>query len=677
MGREHELSLFRSALASDEPPWAVLFVHGPGGVGKTTLLDAYVRVAQGMGVSSAFLDGRTVDPSPAGFRIALQSAMGLMPSDDPCQAFSPERDSLLILDNYEYLAPLDTWLRDEFLPGLPARTRVVIAGKNPPAPAWRTDSGWGDIVQVVSLRNLRPDESRAYLTTRHVRDDLHDAILAFTHGHPLALSLVADTVLMGETSGVVRPINDPDIVRALLERFVQGIPSEAHRRALDVCAHARVTTEALLSDVLGPDAAPRLFDWLRGVSFIECGPRGLFPHDLARDVLDADLRWRNLDHYLQLHRSIRAHVVRNVQESLALDRQWAFFDLLYLHRNSPVMQPFFNWSTLGGAYSEPAKPDDHPAIIDMVRRHEGPESAAIARHWIERQPEAFIVFREARGDAIGFIASLALHDTTPDDEAVDPAIRAARGFVSRYAPARPGDVMLHHRFSMGRDTYQFPAPAWDMVVMTTTVQWLTTPHLAWSFVSFANPDFVAPLMHYVNFQRSPDAAYTVGGRHFGVFTHDWRAEPPIAWLDLMEERELALDLTPDQLKKAHPPPLIVLSQPEFEDAVRQVLRGFTRPDALVSSPLLRSRLMQERDEATSPVDNLRQIVLSAVDSLRGNPRDERLYRALHRTYLAPAATQELAAEALGLPFSTYRYHLTTGLERVTAWLWQRELNGPS
>jgi hypothetical protein len=39
-------------------------------------------------------------------------------------------------------------------------------------------------------------------------------------------------------------------------------------------------------------------------------------------------------------------------------------------------------------------------------------------------------------------------------------------------------------------------------------------------------------------------------------------------------------------------------------------------------------------------------------------------------------TQEAAAERLGLPFSTYRRHLGSGIERITAWLWERELRGP-
>ncbi len=65
----------------------------------------------------------------------------------------------------------------------------------------------------------------------------------------------------------------------------------------------------------------------------------------------------------------------------------------------------------------------------------------------------------------------------------------------------------------------------------------------------------------------------------------------------------------------------------------------------------------------------------AAAALASNPKDEKLYRAVWRTYVEPAPTQERAAEMLALPFSTYRYHLTKGVERITAWLWQRELHG--
>ena len=53
-----------------------------------------------------------------------------------------------------------------------------------------------------------------------------------------------------------------------------------------------------------------------------------------------------------------------------------------------------------------------------------------------------------------------------------------------------------------------------------------------------------------------------------------------------------------------------------------------------------------------------RVLAERYDALRIDPRDAKLQRALARTYVRPAQTQELAADALGLPFSTYRRHLT-------------------
>lgn len=102
------------------------------------------------------------------------------------------------------------------------------------------------------------------------------------------------------------------------------------------------------------------------------------------------------------------------------------------------MQPYVQWTALGTAYAEPATAADSSAILDMVRRHEGEDAAAIARHWLARQPGAFTVFRGAGGDVLGFVASLALQETTEEDQALDPGVRAAWDFAQRYGPARPG-----------------------------------------------------------------------------------------------------------------------------------------------------------------------------------------------------------------------------------------------
>ena len=72
VGRRVELELFRTALLASEPPFTVLHLYGPGGVGKTALLAEYARCAAGKGVPALRLDGRDLDPSPAGFLLGLR-----------------------------------------------------------------------------------------------------------------------------------------------------------------------------------------------------------------------------------------------------------------------------------------------------------------------------------------------------------------------------------------------------------------------------------------------------------------------------------------------------------------------------------------------------------------------------------------------------------------------------
>ena len=44
--------------------------------------------------------------------------------------------------------------------------------------------------------------------------------------------------------------------------------------------------------------------------------------------------------------------------------------------------------------------------------------------------------------------------------------------------------------------------------------------------------------------------------------------------------------------------------------------------------------------------------------------------------VCPPQPRDVPAAALGLPFSTYRRHLTQGVDRVASWLWDQEVYGP-
>ena len=478
VGRVAELELFRLALEAPEPPFSVLWICGPGGVGKTTLLSALADTARALERTTAQLDMRAIEPSPPAFAAELARL------DSPAERDRP----VLLLDTFEAASGLEDWLREEFVPGLPAGALVVVAGRERPAAGWRRDPAWRELLRVVALRNLDPDDARALLRRAGVGDDLHGWVLELTHGHPLALSLLLD--VLAQRSPGDAPLElaaVPDVVGQLVACFVAGVPSRRHRLALELAAHARLTTAGVVRATFGDPDGDELFAWLRGLSFMECGQDGLFPHDLARDVIDADLRWRDPDAYVRVHRQVRADVVERLLGTEGRKHQRALADLMFLHRSNPAALAFWDWNSLGEIYADALRPDDREPILKMVERHEGHESAAIAARWLERQPQAFAPFRGGGAEPVGFVAQFALHAATAEDLAHDPGARALWEHAQRHSPPRPDDEVLVARFAMDRDAYQAPSQSFNVVTMRSTQEWLKRPRLSWYYIVFADP----------------------------------------------------------------------------------------------------------------------------------------------------------------------------------------------
>ncbi len=677
VGRSEEKELFKAALNGSEVDFVLLHIYGPGGVGKTTLLKEFADLAKNTEATSIQLDARNIDPSPEGFLFALRLTLGLSEADSPLEKINQlSNKTVLTIDTYETLTPLDGWLRESFLPKLPENVFIVFAGRRPPSPSWRSDPGWCDLIRSVSLRNLRPEESRTFLDKRGVPATKHQEVLDFTHGHPLALSLVADVLENQEGNQATFDLgSDPDIVRTLLERFIQQVPSPTHRLALEACALVRVTTEDLLAKALVLDDVHEFFEWLRELSFIETGPLGIFPHDLAREALDADLRWRNPDRYSELHNHMRDYYNNKLMTTRGMEQQRILFDDVYLHRHNPMVKPFLEWGEYGSVFGEPATKDDHPALLAIIEQHEGPESAKLAAHWFDRQPEGLTVYRDASQEPAGLLLTLHLDKADMADIEADPATLTAINFTRRYAPPRKGEDIIMFRFWMARADYQGVSPTQSVIFLNVVQSYFVHSQLAWSFFPCADSKFWLPALHYMDINYSPEASFEVGSKSYSVFTHDWRAVAVPAWLELLGKRELAIDLKPEELENKRPAPLVVLSEPEFKEAVRDALRNFNNSEKLMTNALLKSRLIAERSEGKPTVELLKTLVKETADSLKATPKNEKYYRAVFRTYLEPAASQEVAAELLDLPFSTYRRHLSRGVEQIVTWLWQQELSG--
>jgi hypothetical protein len=672
VGRASEIELFKVALDSPEPPFALLHIHGPPGIGKTRLLDVFAALATDAGARVVRLDGHDLLPTPPAVLEELEPVLETPEAEGGTVGPAESGRVVILVDTYERLAPLDDWLRTRLLPRLPASALTVVAGRAPPSSSWRADPAWRELLRVVSLRNLSPEDSRDYLHACAVDPTRHDQMVELTHGHPLGLSLLADVVVRGGAA-VTDPLT-PDLVGALLRRFVESVPGGQHRQALEVCALARATTEPLLREVLGLADVHDLFTWLRELSFVDAGPDGVYPHELARDALDADLRWRDPDGYRRVFRGIRGHVNGRLQTCRGNEQQRAISDAKYMFRRLPGIASPVDWSAWGQQYPQPARPEDAEPILDLVMAWEGAASAAIAARWWERQPDGFFVIRGEDGVVGGFLALLDLTAASADDIAADPGAAAAWDHAQREAPPRSTETVTQTRLIIDREGYQGPSATLNATPILTMQRYLQIPNLAWDFLTLAEPERWDEYFAAADLPRADGADFSVGDRRYGLFAHDFRQVPVDALLERVTERALAQDVTPTPT--ALTPPVLVLSQTEFDDVARQALRDLRRPDLLARNPLLHTRLARARAGDEEPTAaTLEELVCATAETLRSHPRDDKLWRAVERTYLRPAGTQERAAEVLGLPFSTYRRHLTQGVDRVVASLWDQEVYG--
>jgi hypothetical protein len=334
--------------------------------------------------------------------------------------------------------------------------------------------------------------------------------------------------------------SDPEIVRLLLEAFVQKIPSRDHRLALHACVTAWTTTGATVAAALERSDVQDIFDWLERLPFVERGPYGLFPHDLARDVVYMDFRWRDPDAAHQVTERVLGYQYERLDRTQGLERQRVWFDILFTQRYNAALRPYFEWTTAGTAYADTATVEERVAILEMVERHEGAASAAIARYWLARQPEAFQAIRQVGGTVIGFAAHLSLRGVTHADIAADPAIAHAVRYAEQHGPCGPEEAMLYGRFWMDAEHYQALTPVFMVVAAVCSQAWIG-PKVAWSFVAMADPDLTEPMFTEIRQHRLRDADFEVDGRRYGVFGHDWRVEPAQAWLRLKAERSSRVD----------------------------------------------------------------------------------------------------------------------------------------
>jgi hypothetical protein len=580
---------------------------------------------------------------------------------------------VLFIDTFEKINPIDDWIRIDFLPQLPGNVLTIVAGRNAPSLQWMTDSGWKSLMKSIQLGNFSSPESEDYLKRRNIPEDKRRRIIEFTHGHPLALSVVADIYEQYPDTNF-SPDESPDVVRTLLQLFVRQVPSPMHRAALEVCALVYLLTESLLAEVMGLDDASELFNWMCGLSFISIGREGIYPHDIARESLIADLRWRHPDWNAELHNRSRHYFHRKLRETAGELQRKVLFDLLYLHRLNPVVKPFFEFQESGGFWVDNANNADLPLLREMVSRHEGSESLAAFNYWCNHPAAQIWVWRDGAKVPNAFVLKINSHELPIEKESQDPVTRQVLEYQKRNLHIRQGEQAVLFRMWMARDTHQMVSPLQSSIFLSI-VQYYFTPGLAVSAFTVVQPEFWKAAFSYADLTHLPALDYTVNGVPFGWYMHDWRIRPPLAWLDLLGKREIGNADAMEQEPLANQ--VLVMDEASFADNIADALRQFHNNNQLMQNPLLRSKLVVQDAGANANdaqrIGLLKEKIQAVLKEIEASPIDGKYYRVLYRTYINPVGSQEKAADFLNMSFSTYRRYLQAGTQRIAEVLWKQEL----
>jgi DNA-binding winged helix-turn-helix (wHTH) protein len=527
VGRDSELAELGNAPAAESGGTQLYFVHGPGGIGKTTLLERLRSDATHAGIVCASIDASAMAPTPTAMIAAIAEDLALTETTATLQDIGAAMMSsdcrLLLIDSFDAMGDAKGWVREKLLPALPAQVRIVLAGRNAPDTLWTAHPLWSEAMRCIQLNSLSREDSSRLLEVHAVDKAAHEAILELSHGHPLALVLLAAEM---RKHGRIPSSLGRDVVRELIKRCVSGAPTPLHRRALEVSARARTTTVALLADVVDPLQASNLFNWLSEQCYMNVGARGLSPHDLVRDVIDEDLRWQDPEGSRELDGALNRYLLRRLRDGRH-DSHTAM-ELQFLERNSAVMKRYFDFSALGSVSIGAAIATDRGGIARLRDAGLPPPEKEMFDLWSGHPATRTFVARRPNGSVCGVTLILEIDRVDDLTANKDPIVSAVRRSLGHSLLGADG-VSLMSRFTIPEGDRREASPAMNALQICHLVHWATEQDLHFWIIVAHYPDHFAPLLAEMHFERLPGCDRSFGGMSAGCFVHDWKLVPWLIW----------------------------------------------------------------------------------------------------------------------------------------------------
>jgi len=517
----------------------VHFIHGIGGAGKSTLIDAFVPAATERGAAVYRIDCRRVEPTEQGFLGELRAVLGLefdTVEQLAAHLAAQDRVSIIVLDTYEVFRLLDTWLRQVFVPALPSNARAVLAGRDAPAFAWFTEPGSANVCSSLPLHPLGAAEAAELLRTRGVGDEHVERIARFAHGHPLSLVLAA--AAMKEQPAIdFGAIAEHRVIEELTRFFLDGI-DHREREALMASALVRRVTRSLLQAMLPDCDGAEAWARLSRLPFVEYSVDGLLLHDTVRDTIAAHLKAADPHRYTELRRS----AWRNLRsEVAAASRQdlWRYTaDMLFLAENPIVRGAFFP----PGAHTHTvtlAEAADLDEIIRMRELYAGAEDARLLSEWWRAAPETFRVVRDPEHGVAGYFTIFSPDAVPAVAMRAQPVMQSWLRHL-REDPIPKGQSVLFSHSTLMRDGEGVSPPLAAAWLDIKRLYMELRPALRRIYVSAINTPVVDRVLRELYFEPLPANTVQLDATPQFTYLNDFGPTSIDGWLGRLVGGELGL-----------------------------------------------------------------------------------------------------------------------------------------
>lgn len=546
MGRDRELDVLLGCL---DPGGAVVtFVYGIPGIGKSALLQAFVPQAREADAAVVQVDGRSVEPSERGFPKHL--GRRLKAKDASLESIvrrlaDIERTVALVVDTYERLRLLESWLRRTFVPALPRNVRLIGASRYPPSSRWFTEAGWKNLVRPLRLGPLSEDASHELLAGMGVGEDQARRIQDFARGHPLALKLAAVAALE-ESGPAFGDAGISRVVQELSRRVLEGVEDAATREALVAASAVRRTTVSLLAAIFPEEDARSLHERLASLPFVYSGPDGLVVHEAVKEAIAAATRAHDPDRYRRYRRAAWKKLRSDVGDA-GRSELWRYTaDMLYLIEN-PICREAFFPSGVQELSVEPAGEDEIDPILEIIGRHEGPEAVDLIRYWLRVRLHRFRVVLEPRGDVVGFYFMLRADEARAAPQ--DPVIGAWLEQLARSGP-EPGKTLFIRRW-LSREDGESPSPVQAACWLDIKRTYMEMrPELRRVYLTVRELAPYAEAAEELGFQPAPELDRAVDGEVYHTAWLDFGPASVDGWLRGLAAAELGVEEEVDLLDHA-------------------------------------------------------------------------------------------------------------------------------